>query len=404
MTQDQKTPPSAAPPPPAVLPTGAAVAGGAAVVENPPTAKKKKKLKGFFSGRTLAILAILYTIYLAQDILMPMTVAILLYLVLLPILRLLKRLHIPQALGAGLITISLIAALGLTVFTLAAPVADWISRVPTAMGEIESRLAVLRKPVDEVKKATEQVEKLTEIDGDKAKPQTVVVQAPGLMERAFSGLRAVGAQLAMIVLLLMVLLASGEMFKEKLVKIMPRLTDKKRAVTIMRGIEGEISNYLLTVTLINTGLGVATGLGLWAIGMSNAPLWGVMAAILNFIPYVGGIVGGVVVFAAALLALPTLTGAFLAIGVYFAIQLLESELVTPAIVGRRLSMNMVVIVISLIFWSWMWGVMGALLAVPILVFCKVLCDNIDGLKVIGEFISRREIRHETPAADAQQPV
>ncbi|MGE0733901.1 MAG: AI-2E family transporter [Alphaproteobacteria bacterium] len=399
MTQDQKTPLSAVSSANAT-PAGAANAG----VESAPVEKKKKKLKGFFSARTLAILAVLYTIYLAQDILMPITVAILLYLVLLPILRLLTRLHIPQALGAGLITLSLIAAIGVSAFTLAAPIADWISRVPTAMGQIESRLAVLRKPVDEVKKATEQVEKLTDIDGDKAKPQAVVVQAPGIMERVFSGLRAVGAQLAMILLLLMILLASGEMFKEKLVKIMPRLTDKKRAVTIMRSIEGEISNYLLTVTLINAGLGIATGVGLWAIGMTNAPLWGVMAAILNFIPYVGGIIGGVVVFAAALLALPTLTDAFFAIGIYFAIQLIESELVTPAIVGRRLSMNMVVIAVSLIFWAWMWGVMGALLAVPILVFCKVLCDNIDGLKVVGEFISRREIRHEAPAADAQQPI
>jgi predicted PurR-regulated permease PerM len=189
--------------------------------------------------------------------------------------------------------------------------------------------------------------------------------------------------------LLYLLLASGDLFLQKLVHVMPTLGDKKRAVEISHEIQQNISNYLFSVTLINIGLGIVVSGGLYFMGVPNAAMWGIFVAALNFVPYFGPVAGIVLLAAVGLLTFDTsLWRALLPPGWYLLLHLFESNLITPVLLGRRFTLNPVVIFISLIFWTWLWGVPGALLSLPILVSIKVISDHIPTLSPVSEVLSR----------------
>ncbi|MDA0703645.1 MAG: AI-2E family transporter [Proteobacteria bacterium] len=210
-----------------------------------------------------------------------------------------------------------------------------------------------------------------------------------MLERLFVSLRDVGTQLAVTFVLLFFLLASGEMMKEKLVRVSPRFRDKKRTVAIWRQVEREVSNYLFSITLINIGFGFVVGAGLYLVGMPNAVLWGAMAILLNYIPYLGALIGIAILAVIGVVTFDELSYAALGPAVYATANIIESQFVTPGILGRRLTMNPVIIFLAVAFWAWIWGVPGALMAVPILVVVKVLCDHIDSLAGLGEALSGR---------------
>jgi predicted PurR-regulated permease PerM len=181
------------------------------------------------------------------------------------------------------------------------------------------------------------------------------------------------------------------LFYEKIVQSFASLSEKKRALRIVYDVEREISRYLLTVALINGGLGVAVGLGLWAIGLPNPFLWGAAAALLNFLPYGGALATILFVAAIALVSFDSLSYAVLAPGWVILCGIVEGQVVTPLIVGRRLEVNAVAIFIAVAFWSWLWGIVGALIAVPLLVVIKVFCDHFDGLRHVGNFLSAQQV-------------
>ena len=191
-----------------------------------------------------------------------------------------------------------------------------------------------------------------------------------------------------MIVLLYFLLASGDLFLRKLVRVLPRLSDKKRAIEIARQTEGHISTYLSTVTLINIALGLIVGVAMHLVGMPNAILWGVMAGLLNFIPYLGALATAGILAIVSVLTFDSLGRALVAPLLYLAINTVEGYLVTPMLLGRRLTLNPVVIFLGIILWGWLWGIPGALLAVPILATFKIFCDQIEPLAPIGEFLGR----------------
>jgi len=188
--------------------------------------------------------------------------------------------------------------------------------------------------------------------------------------------------------LLYLLLASGDLFLQKLVRVMPTLHDKKRAVEISHGIQQNISNYLFSVSVINIGLGMAVSGGLYFMGVPNAVMWGMLVAVLNFVPYFGPIVGVLLLATVGLLTFDTLWQGLLAPAWYLLLHLLEANLITPILLGRRFTLNPAVVFVSLIFWTWLWGVPGALLSVPILVSAKVVCDRFPTLAMVSELLNR----------------
>jgi len=333
----------------------------------------------------LFVLAAFYTLYLARSFFLPIILALLLSLLLSPIVRGLKRLYIPEGLGAALVVLGLLGVLGLGVYELATPAYDWMQQAPQSLRKVEAKLRQLKKPVQTMSKATEQVEKITKVAGGQ-EPAKVTVTGDSLGQKVFSGATNFVFSGAVMFILLYFLLASGDMFLRKLIKVMPSLADKKRAADIARQIETEVSTYLATLTLINLVVGLAVGTAMWLIGLPNPLLWGVLAAVANFIPYLGPIAMITVLAMVGFLTFNGLSQALLAPGVYIGLHLLETYLLTPLILGRRLTLNPVVIFLGFTFWGWLWGITGAVLAVPIMVVFKIFCDHSEPLAPIGEFL------------------
>ena len=171
--------------------------------------------------------------------------------------------------------------------------------------------------------------------------------------------------------------------------------------------EQEISRYLFTVTLINIAFGIVTAVGMAITGMPNPALWGVAAALLNFIPYIGALTGLIMVSIVAILSFATIGEALIPPAIYLGCHILEGQFLTPIILGRRLELNSVAIFITLALWSWLWGIVGAIIAVPLLVCIKVFCDHFDGLTSFGEFLSgappKPGEQNEDAEAEAQSP-
>jgi predicted PurR-regulated permease PerM len=168
---------------------------------------------------------------------------------------------------------------------------------------------------------------------------------------------------------------------------MPKLADKKRAVSIATEIEGQVSRYLFTQTAINIGLGLAVGTTVGFLGLRNPIMWGVMVALLNFVPYLGALTGIVCITLGAVLSFDSFSYALVFPAVYLGFATLEGNFITPWIMGRSLTLNPVMILLSLTFWGWMWGIVGVILAVPILAAFKIFCAHVEPLEPVAEFLS-----------------
>jgi predicted PurR-regulated permease PerM len=333
----------------------------------------------------LFVLASFYTLYFGRAFFLPIILALLLDFLFSPVVRALKKLHIPEALSAGLVVFGLLGGLALGVYQLSGPAYEWAQKAPQTMRRLEAKLRDFKKPVQTMSKATEQVEKITQVGGSR-QPPTVEVRTESLGERVFSQATDLVANGMVMFILLFFLLASGDLFLRKLIRVLPSLADKKRAVEIARQIETDISAYLVTITIINVGLGVAVWGITTMLGVPNPLLWGVLAMVTNYIPYLGAIIMMVVLAMVGFLTFKDTTQAMMVPLSFVGLNILESYLVTPMVLGRRLTLNPVVIFLALTFWGWLWGITGALLAVPIMVVVKIFCDHSEPLRPLGEFL------------------
>ena len=338
---------------------------------------------------SLFLLAIFHTLRVARDLFLPLMLAFLLTFLLSPVVRALKRLHIPEALGAAMVLIALLAAGGLGLYGLSGPAAEWMAKGPASLSRVEGKLRALRRPMDQMSRTADQMEK-TIAGQQPSAASPVELKQPGLKEAAFGGTESFLNVTIVVGVLLYFLLASGDLFLRKLVNVLPTFSDKKRAVEMAREMEKQVSTYLFTVTLINLGVGAAVGTGVALLGMPNPILWGVLACVLTYVPYLGAVVGVGILALASVLTFDDLGHALAVPAVYAVVSFLEGNLVTPAILGRRLTLNPVVIFIGLLFWFFLWGIPGALLAVPSLVIFKIFCDHVEGLASIGEFFGPKE--------------
>lgn len=344
-----------------------------------------------FAVTGLFLLACFYTLFLARELLMPIVAALVFFVFLMPVVRWLSKWRIPAPVSSAAIVFGVLAMALFSVYAAADPIAKWRQRAPSVMSEVEAKLRGIKESVEDVQKATKEVEKIAEtVAGQANKPPEVTIKTPSLVERLLGGLQALGVQLGIFLVLLYFLLASGEIFTEKVAKVLPTLRDKKLALTIARQVEREVSTYILTITIINAIFGLAIGVSLYFLGVPNAFLWGAMAGVLNFVPYIGAIVGATIIGIVGLVSVDSVAEALVAPAIYMALNVLESQFITPSILGRRFTLNPVVIFITVIVWSWMWGVPGGLLAVPLLVILKALCDHIEALNNFGEFLRGRE--------------
>lgn len=333
----------------------------------------------------LFVLAVFYTMYFMRAMLLPLVLALLLSYLLAPVVRLFGRIRVKPALGAALVLLSLVGLVVYGVSRLAEPAAGWLEKAPYSMHQLKQKLLPLKRPMEKVAQATGEIDKLTSTEETQTK--AVVVKRNALAEGVLTQTPEFIASGVVMLILLYFLLAYDGVFLAKITKVIPRLRDKKRAVSIVREIEMQISRYLLTITLINLGLGTAVGVTVHFLGLPNPIMWGVLVAILNFVPYLGALTGITCMTLAAVLSFDSLGYAMVFPASYLLLAALEGNFVTPMVLGRSLTLNPVVILIALTFWGWMWGISGMILAVPILATFKIFCDHIEPMAPMGEFMS-----------------
>ena len=337
------------------------------------------------SNRLLAGILLILTgaaFYAAAAFFMPVVLALLLALTLSPLVRFLHRRGLGEGLAATLVVLVLSLGVAGAFAALGTPFFELVENAPQMAGEVREKFEQVREPISSVTDVADQVDEATG-----AGAQQVSVQQPGILSQVAGSAVSIVATTVITIILTLFLLASSDHFSEQIVKSFDTLTDKKRALRTVRDVEAEISRYLLTITLINAALGVAVGTAMWLLGMPTPVLWAVLAALLNFLPYIGSLAGIAIVAVMSLATFPTVGAALLPPLAYLACTAIEGQFVTPTIVGRRLRINTVAVFVAVAFWSFLWSIPGALMAVPILVLLKVLCDNVEGLRGMGRFLS-----------------
>lgn len=389
------------------------------------------------SSISLAILAgigVLFVLYFAQAIAMPLAMAVVLALLFRPIIRKLRRFGLPDYLSAMGLLLLLVSFVGLGGSYLAAPARDWIEHAPENLRSAGEKLKIVTEPIDQLNKTSQQMGEIANgnseedertrdvqtVDGlrpstalageshdadsgtdlrkkllaekedrSEEKPVPVEVKQPRFQTglALFSTTGNILSQLFIIVVLAYFLLAWGDVLLNNFLHTLSTFREKRCTVELVHSVEEGISQYLLTVTCINIGLGVTIGTAMWLFGMPNPVLWGVMATLFNFVPYLGAVAGIGVVFVVALLSFDSFSYTVFIPLTYFSLTTLEGNFITPYLLGRSMSLNPILIILSLVVWSWMWGVGGAILAVPLLAIFKVSFDQFEKTRPLGILLS-----------------
>jgi predicted PurR-regulated permease PerM len=332
----------------------------------------------------LFILALLTAAYVASDIVLPLVFAIILKLLLQPVLRTLERLHLPRILAALLLILALFGTIVGLGTAISGPAGTWAAKLPEGIPRLQERLSFMREPIDTLQRFFHQVEDF----GQTGPSPNAGTSARGstLLTKLFTGTRNFASGFFTTVLFLFFLLMSGDIFLHRLVEIMPRFSGKRQVVEISQQIESDISAYLVTITIMNAAVGIAMALTMWLTGVGDPILWGTVAFLLNYVPILGTALGLLIFLLAGLLTIDTLWLALLPAGLYFGIHLIEGETLTPMLLARRFTLNPVLVIISLLFWFWMWGIPGMILSVPMLAITKIICDRVRPLAAFGHFL------------------
>jgi predicted PurR-regulated permease PerM len=332
----------------------------------------------------LFVLALLAAAYVASEIVLPFVLAFTLKLLLQPALRAVEHLHVPRTIAALFLILTLFGTIVGLGAAISNPARNWAAKLPEGIPRLQERLSFMREPIDTLQRFLQQVE---DFGGTGPSPNVAAsAQTSTLLSKLFTGTRNFASGFFTTVLFLFFLLVSGDIFLHRLVEILPRFSSKRQVVDIAQQIERDISAYLVTITIMNAAVGIATGLAMWLTGVGDPILWGSVAFLLNYVPILGPALGVLIFLFAGLLTHDALWQALLPAGLYLGFHLIEGESVTPMLLARRFTLNPVLVIISLVFWFWMWGVPGAILAVPMLAITKIICDRIQSLAAFGHFL------------------
>ncbi len=391
--------------------------------------------KTFIATIIIAVILALHVVYFARTILMPIVAGGMLALLFRPVVRRFRRYRVPDAVSAALVLVLLVSLILGVIANLISPANQWLNDAPESLRTVGRKLHVLRDHVEDLSRASQVVEDLAkgtidteasvetsypftpELDSEATASSQVVDEVPdtppptsleeiepAMLEtsepievhiqqpRLLAGLQVLSstgsllAELLIMLVLAYFLLASGDVLINNVLRILPSRREKRNTVELIHNVEHGISSYLLTVTLINMGLGTCVAIAMWLMGLPNPVLWGAMATVFNFVPYLGAVGGTVIVLLVSILSFDSLGYAFLPPLVFWLLTATEGNFVTPHLLGRSMSLNPIMVVLSLTVWGWMWGIGGALLAVPILAVLKVSFDQFDRTQPLGTLL------------------
>ncbi|MEX1233833.1 MAG: AI-2E family transporter [Roseovarius sp.] len=346
------------------------------------------------------IIAFVAALVAAADFLVPVTAAILSYFVFSRPRRALEKLGMPSMAIAALFTSFLIVGVGIAIAWFAAPVANLIDDMPRLVGEVQTKLGEGGGALAKVNEAAQALDDAVEDSKGKPTMEVEVVSDRSTSVTILSMAPKVMSQVVFSIFLTFFLIGSGDFFARRTVESLPKLTDKRHAVEIIKTIEDRLGRYLGGIAIINAGLGVSIGVAMYLWGVPNAIALGVMGFALNFVPFLGAVAGALV---AALVAFVSLGTGWQAAGVlvtYMTLTSIEGQIVTPLAISRRMQLNTPILFLVVAFFAYIWSVVGMVVAVPILIVIKIICDEVEGMRALGHFLGDTKVKPRTPAPEA----
>src|SRR4030095_3583099 len=328
-----------------------------------------------------------------QPVLIPLVLGALLFYALDPSVDWFERHHLPRAIGAALMLLIVLSACGALAYSLQNQAMTVVDEVPTGARQLA---ASLRRTPGTARGALEKVQQAAEAlqSADTSAPAKGVQRVK--VEEGFSassfiwsssiGVLSAANQFVMVAFLTYFMLLSDQLFKRKLVEIVGTLSQKKTTVAVLEDIAGQIERFIKIQLLTSTAVALVTWGALWSLGLQQAALWGLLAGVFNSIPYYGPLLVTAALSIVAYLQFGTVSMTAAVAGVSLLITTLEGFFLTPLLIGRASSMNQVAVFAGLLFWSWVWGVWGILLAVPMMMVIKVVCDHVESLQPVGHLL------------------
>ncbi len=331
----------------------------------------------------LLTIAVFAAFYAARSYLLPVATAFVLSILLAPLASTLEHWRIPRSLSAAVAVLGICALSYVAIALVATPAARWITNAPEIISEAGDQLERLQSAMQKVEEITAEVEQLT--NNDSADTE-VVVQGPGLTQSLASSASTIIIQTLFILVMTYFFLITRAEIRLKMIAFQPRLSGRLHVARVFRDVERGVAVYITTLAIVNLGVGAAVALSMWLLGMPNPIMWGGVGAALNFVPYLGPAAMTVALAAGGLTTFDTLTAALAPAAVWIVINFIESNIVTPTMIGKRMTLNPLAVLLAVSFWTWIWGPLGGVLSIPMLIMLKVMCDNARAMKPLGSFI------------------
>lgn len=336
--------------------------------------------KASYSVNVIATLAVGYTLWAAQQIILPILLAIFFALIGNPILRLLQRARIPRFLAALMLLIAGILGTISLGAQLIGPASDWARQAPQRMQQMARQIQNLTRPVQQASEAAENLARAT--GGESARTIRIVrTQLDDPYRTLLRTPKLVASILAVVLLTFFFMIFGQELLRQAIARL-PRRQQQCFASQLMRELEREISRYVLTISIINTLLGLVFSGFLYflEIPLPETLLWGTVVALLNFAPYIGPLISALMMLVVGFVQFRPLGMAFLPAAIYLTLHILEGQVITPIVLGRRMALSPLILILGLMLFGWLWGLIGLLLAVPLLVCVKMILSRLDRLK------------------------
>lgn len=366
---------------------------------DPQGASRPSRLVPFASHLLIPLLAAILAVLgiaglqFASSLLVPIVAAVLLTLLLGPLVRWMCRFGVVEPVAAAIIVFGTVILIISAIVVLAGPATEWLRRAPATMHQVEEKLRSI-EPLSVIQATAMSLAHLTGAAGDSSAATIQVVPPGPLSEMGWTTAHVVGGLLS-VVFLTFFLLASGSMFRRKVAYLVPGGVQRTRMKRALYEIEQQMSRYLLINTLISIGFGLSTWGLLALIGVPNALLWGTLAGLSNYIPYLGAAATVVMIGIVTLATFDGTQATILACGGFLLLDLIKGHLVCPLVLGRRLPLNTVAILLSLLFWGWVWGIMGVIIAVPLTVMIQIVCSHTERFRGVGIVLGNWGAQHPT---------
>jgi predicted PurR-regulated permease PerM len=339
-----------------------------------------------FALNSLLFLAVMVLLKLAKPLMVTLALSLFFYFLLMPLVLFLGKCRVPRALAAGVVVTVVLGVLSYGVLYAVEPAAEWMEEIPELIPSMREKLLPVSEPMAKIEQAASEVENITKPDGPE-QPQVSIAE-DSVVQVMLTETTMLLASTGVIVFLTFFFLTFGERLQEKIARLGRSFAEQRRLVRIARSIQSQISRFLGVISAINLCLAAIASFVFWFLEVPNYLLWGVLGGIANFVPYAGAAAMTVLLAAVGLLTFDSLGDAALVPGSFLVLTILEGQLITPMLIGRQLNLSPVIVFFAVIFWAYMWGLAGALVAVPILVSTKIVFSHVPAFQPLATLFRR----------------